>query len=157
MLQVKAILMAVYFAADHVVWANQAGIYTNKESVDRCGAHRVVHALHRVHGIRTKNTCCQPLLVNLAAALKNIGALRKLLLIMWRPAATRNLCIYSSVLAWVNRPCFALGPAQPKTLGLSLSLLSCVSVCTCLADGRKYPCGVGLVAVPVQLSRKSLS
>lgn len=35
-LQVKAVLMAVYFAADHVVWANQAGIYNNKESVDRC-------------------------------------------------------------------------------------------------------------------------
>ena len=29
--------MAVYFAADHVVWANQAGIYTNKDAVDRHG------------------------------------------------------------------------------------------------------------------------
>ena len=34
--QAKAILMAVYFAADHVVWAGQAGIYTNKESLERC-------------------------------------------------------------------------------------------------------------------------
>ena len=34
-MQVKNILMAVYFAADHVVWAGQAGIYTNKEALDR--------------------------------------------------------------------------------------------------------------------------
>ena len=36
MLQAKSLLMAIYFAADHVVWAGQAGIYTNKESLDRC-------------------------------------------------------------------------------------------------------------------------
>ena len=34
--QAKNLLMAIYFAADHVVWAGQAGIYTNKEALDRC-------------------------------------------------------------------------------------------------------------------------
>ena len=33
--QLKSILMAIYFGADHVVWASQAGIYTNKEVIDR--------------------------------------------------------------------------------------------------------------------------
>ncbi|KAK9814890.1 hypothetical protein WJX73_001456 [Symbiochloris irregularis] len=33
--KLKALLMGVYFAADHVVWASQAGIYTNKENIDR--------------------------------------------------------------------------------------------------------------------------
>lgn len=33
--KLKSVLMAIYFAADHVVWANQAGIYTNKAAVDR--------------------------------------------------------------------------------------------------------------------------
>ncbi len=28
--------MAVYFGADHVVWASQAGIFTNKQAVERC-------------------------------------------------------------------------------------------------------------------------
>ena len=30
--------MAVYFGADHVVWASQAGVYTNKQAVERCAA-----------------------------------------------------------------------------------------------------------------------
>ena len=34
--QAKNLLMAIYFAADHVVWAGQAGVYTNKEALDRC-------------------------------------------------------------------------------------------------------------------------
>ena len=33
--QAKALLNAVYFGGDHVVWASQAGIYTNKEVIDR--------------------------------------------------------------------------------------------------------------------------
>ena len=28
--------MAVYFGADHVVWASQAGLYTNKQAIERC-------------------------------------------------------------------------------------------------------------------------
>ena len=35
MLQAKALLNAVYFAGDHVVWASQAGIYSDKEVIDR--------------------------------------------------------------------------------------------------------------------------
>ena len=34
-LQAKALLNAVYFGGDHVVWASQAGIYSNKEVIDR--------------------------------------------------------------------------------------------------------------------------
>ena len=36
--QLKQVLMAVYFGADHVVWASQAGLYTNKQAVERCAA-----------------------------------------------------------------------------------------------------------------------
>ena len=35
LLQAKSLLNAVYFAGDHVVWASQAGIYSNKEVIDR--------------------------------------------------------------------------------------------------------------------------
>ena len=35
LLQVKSILMAIYFAGDHVVWASQAGVYTNKEGTEK--------------------------------------------------------------------------------------------------------------------------
>ncbi|KAK9843073.1 hypothetical protein WJX74_006549 [Apatococcus lobatus] len=35
LIKLKSILMAIYFGADHVVWASQAGIYTDKESIDR--------------------------------------------------------------------------------------------------------------------------
>lgn len=34
-LQLKSILMAIYFAGDHVVWASQAGLYTNKEGTEK--------------------------------------------------------------------------------------------------------------------------
>lgn len=34
--------MAVYFGADHVVWASQAGLYTNKQAIERC-ASRAPH------------------------------------------------------------------------------------------------------------------
>ncbi|KAK9838281.1 hypothetical protein WJX81_002226 [Elliptochloris bilobata] len=33
--KLKQMLMAVYFGADHVVWASQAGLYTNKQAVER--------------------------------------------------------------------------------------------------------------------------
>jgi hypothetical protein len=33
--QLKSLLNAVYFGADHVVWASQAGLTTNKALVDR--------------------------------------------------------------------------------------------------------------------------
>ena len=33
--QLKSALNAVYFAADHVVWASQAGLITDKAKVDR--------------------------------------------------------------------------------------------------------------------------
>ena len=33
--QLKQVLMAVYFGADHVVWASQAGLYTNKQAIER--------------------------------------------------------------------------------------------------------------------------
>ena len=34
-LQLKSLLNAIYFGADHVVWASQAGLTTNKALVDR--------------------------------------------------------------------------------------------------------------------------
>ena len=34
-LQLKGILMAIYFGADHIVWASQAGLYTDKEGIER--------------------------------------------------------------------------------------------------------------------------
>jgi hypothetical protein len=34
--QLKLVLNAIYFGADHVVWAGQAGVYLNKESLDKC-------------------------------------------------------------------------------------------------------------------------
>lgn len=34
-MQLKSILMAIYFAGDHVVWASQAGLYTNKEGTEK--------------------------------------------------------------------------------------------------------------------------
>jgi len=33
--RLKAVLMAVYFGFDHVVWASQAGIYSNKEGLEK--------------------------------------------------------------------------------------------------------------------------
>jgi len=33
--KLKSLLMAIYFAADHVVWASQAGLYTDKEGTER--------------------------------------------------------------------------------------------------------------------------
>lgn len=33
--KLKLVLNAIYFGADHVVWAGQAGIYLNKESLER--------------------------------------------------------------------------------------------------------------------------
>lgn len=33
--RLKAVLMAVYFGFDHVVWASQAGIYNDKEGLDK--------------------------------------------------------------------------------------------------------------------------
>lgn len=33
--KLKSILMAIYFAGDHVVWASQAGLYTDKEGTDK--------------------------------------------------------------------------------------------------------------------------
>ena len=41
--QLKALLNAVYFGADHVVWASQAGLTTNKALVDR--AQKVVFTI----------------------------------------------------------------------------------------------------------------
>ena len=35
LLQLKSILMAIYFAGDHVVWASQAGLYTDKEGTEK--------------------------------------------------------------------------------------------------------------------------
>ena len=35
LLQLKNLLMAAYFAADHVVWAGQAGVLTNKDTLAR--------------------------------------------------------------------------------------------------------------------------
>ncbi len=35
-MQLKLVLNAIYFGADHVVWAGQAGVYLNKESLDKC-------------------------------------------------------------------------------------------------------------------------
>ena len=34
-LQLKSVLMAIYFAGDHVVWASQAGLYTDKEGTEK--------------------------------------------------------------------------------------------------------------------------
>lgn len=34
--KLKNLLMAIYFAGDHVVWAGQAGLITNKETLQRC-------------------------------------------------------------------------------------------------------------------------
>ena len=34
-LQLKSVLMAIYFAGDHVVWASQAGIYTDEEGTEK--------------------------------------------------------------------------------------------------------------------------
>lgn len=34
-LQLKGFLMAIYFGADHVVWAGQAGLVTNKQLLER--------------------------------------------------------------------------------------------------------------------------
>ena len=36
MAQLKGVLMAVYFGADHVVWAGQAGLVPNKQLLERC-------------------------------------------------------------------------------------------------------------------------
>lgn len=33
--QLKNLLMAAYFAADHVVWAGQAGVLTDKDTLAR--------------------------------------------------------------------------------------------------------------------------
>lgn len=33
--KLKSILMAIYFAGDHVVWASQAGLYTDKEGTEK--------------------------------------------------------------------------------------------------------------------------
>lgn len=35
--------MAIYFAADHVVWASQAGLYTDKEGTERYMRHILSH------------------------------------------------------------------------------------------------------------------
>lgn len=35
-LQLKGVLMAIYFGADHMVWAGQAGLVTNKTVLERC-------------------------------------------------------------------------------------------------------------------------
>ena len=45
--QLKQVLMAVYFGADHVVWASQAGLYTNKQAIERCAPC----APHRGHAV----------------------------------------------------------------------------------------------------------
>ena len=37
--------MAVYIAADHVVWDNQAGIFTNKDAVDRQASAKILSSL----------------------------------------------------------------------------------------------------------------
>ena len=34
-LQLKGLLMAIYFGADHVVWAGQAGLVANKQLLER--------------------------------------------------------------------------------------------------------------------------
>ena len=34
-LQLKGVLMAIYFGADHIVWASQAGLYTDKQGTER--------------------------------------------------------------------------------------------------------------------------
>ncbi len=34
-LQLKSILMAIYFAGDHVVWASQAGLHTDKQGTEK--------------------------------------------------------------------------------------------------------------------------
>ena len=34
-LQLKGVLMAIYFGADHVVWAGQAGLVSNKQLLER--------------------------------------------------------------------------------------------------------------------------
>ena len=34
-LQLKGVLMAIYFGADHVVWAGQAGLVANKQLLER--------------------------------------------------------------------------------------------------------------------------
>ena len=33
--QLKGVLMAVYFGADHVVWAGQAGLVSDKQLLER--------------------------------------------------------------------------------------------------------------------------
>lgn len=38
-LQLKNLLMASYFAADHVVWAGQAGILSDKDTLTRYNFH----------------------------------------------------------------------------------------------------------------------
>ena len=38
-MQLKNVLMAVYFGADHVVWAGQAGIVSNKDFLSRSATH----------------------------------------------------------------------------------------------------------------------
>ncbi len=34
-MQLKGVLMAIYFGADHVVWAGQAGLVSNKTLLER--------------------------------------------------------------------------------------------------------------------------
>ena len=47
--------MAVYFGADHVVWASQAGLYTNKQAVERCARNQgLLGPISFVYGSRAQ-------------------------------------------------------------------------------------------------------
>ena len=52
-LQLKGLLMAIYFGADHVVWAGQAGLISNKQTLERY-CSRLPDTWHAAHKI----TCC---------------------------------------------------------------------------------------------------
>lgn len=45
-LQLKGVLMAIYFGADHVVWAGQAGLISNKTILERYFAQLALHTEH---------------------------------------------------------------------------------------------------------------
>lgn len=48
--------MAVYFGADHVVWASQAGLYTNKQAIERCALTSVILVCPSALQIQTRTT-----------------------------------------------------------------------------------------------------
>ena len=69
--QLKGVLMAVYFGADHVVWAGQAGLVSDKLLLERCGSpSEPLHIGYNIcrHGVwwhEREHPCCRSALVGL--------------------------------------------------------------------------------------------